>query len=160
MSKKREQLTKTVEGVLEDFSSHLYLLKWEKRGEEWVLELLIDSESPVTTTDCADVSRRVSDELDNRNLIEKKYVLQVSSPGVERPLVKSSHFKGAIGGSVEVNTYGPIKDSKKFVGTLKGYDEERGEIELEVDGEFVDIPLDSVSKATTRMDDRDSSQPN
>lgn len=156
MSKKREQLTKLVEGVLEDFSSSLYLLKWEKRGGEWILELLIDDERPVTTSDCADVSSRVSGELDKRDLIQKEYVLQVSSPGVERPLVKDRHYKSAIGGSVEINTYGPIENSRNFVGTLKGYDEENGEIELEVDGEFIDIPLDSVSKATTRMVDRDS----
>lgn len=146
-------MTKMVEEVLEDFSSTLYLLKWEKRGGEWVLELLIEKEGPVTTSDCADVSSRVSDELDKRDLIQKEYVLQVSSPGVERPLVESRHFKGAIGGSVEVNTYGPIENSRNFVGTLKSYDEESGEIELEVDGEYVEIPINNVSKATTRMVD-------
>ncbi|MBS3786886.1 ribosome maturation factor RimP [Candidatus Bipolaricaulota bacterium] len=157
MSKKREQLKELAEGVLEDFSSSLYLLKWEKRGGEWVLELLIDDEGQVTTSDCADVSGRVSDELDRRDLIQKEYVLQVSSPGVERPLIKARHYQSAIGGSVEVNTYGPIGNSRNFVGTLKSYDEENGEIELEVDGKFVNIPLDNVSKATTRMVDLDSS---
>ncbi len=154
MSKKREQLKKLAEGVLEDFSSELYLLEWEKRGGEWILELLIDKEGLVTTSDCADVSSRASDELDKRDLIQKEYVLQVSSPGVERPLVDSRHFKGAVGGSVEVNTYGPIENSKNFMGTLSSYDEENREIELEVDGEYVNIPLDSVSKATTKMTDK------
>ena len=155
MSKKREQLTKLAEGVLEEFASSLYMLKWEKRGDEWVLELLVDKEGSVTTSDCADISGRISEELDRRDLIKKEYVLQVSSPGIERPLVESSHFKGAVGGDVEINTYGPINDSKNFVGTLKSYDEEAGELKLEVDGEFVDIPLDSVSKATTRMAESD-----
>ncbi|MFB6290680.1 MAG: ribosome maturation factor RimP [Candidatus Bipolaricaulia bacterium] len=155
MSKKREQLTKLVEGVLEDFSSELYLLNWEKRGGEWVLELLIDKKEPVTTSDCAEVSDEVSAELDRRDLIRKEYVLQVSSPGVERPLKESRHFKGAVGGNVEVHTYGPINDSRNFVGTLRSYDEESGEIKLEVDGEYVDIPINSVSKATTKMVDSD-----
>lgn len=151
MSKKSDQLTKLAEGVLEDFSSSLYLLNWEKRGEEWVLELLIDKESPVTTSDCADISSRVSDELDKRNLIQKEYVLQVSSPGVERPLVESRHFESAVGGKVEINTFGPIEGTKNFVGNLEKYDEENEEIKLEIDGEFVNIPLASVSKATTKM---------
>jgi len=155
MSKKREQLTKLAEGVLEDFSSELYLLEWEKRGGEWVLELLIDKEGSVTTSDCADVSGRVSEELDKSDLIQKEYVLQVSSPGVERPLVESRHFEGAIGGDVEVSTYGPIEDSKNFVGVLKSYDEEAKEIELEVDGRFINIPLAKISKATTKMVDSD-----
>lgn len=148
-------MTKLAEGVLEDFSSELYLLEWEKRGGEWVLELLIDKEGSVTTSDCADVSGRVSEELDKSDLIQKEYVLQVSSPGVERPLVESRHFKGAIGGDVEVNTYGPIEDSKNFVGVLKSYDEEAKEIELEVDGRFINIPLAKISKATTKMVDSD-----
>lgn len=155
MSKKREQLTKLAEGVLEDFSSELYLLEWEKRGGEWVLELLIDKEGSVTTSDCADISGRVSEELDKNDLIQKEYVLQVSSPGVERPLVESRHFEGAIGDDVEVNTYGPIEDSKNFVGVLKSYDEEAKEIELEVDGRFINIPLAKISKATTKMVDSD-----
>ena len=156
MSKKSEQLTSLVERVLEDFSSELYLLNWEKRGEEWVLELLIeDEDTPITTSDCAEVSSRVSRVLDELDLIQKKYVLQVSSPGVERPLVEARHFKSAVGGNVEVNTYGPIDGSKRFTGKLKSYNEKVGEIELELKEKSVDIPLDSISKATTRMVDSD-----
>ncbi len=150
MSKKRRQLEKLVNEVLEEFESELYLLKWEKRGKEWVLELLIDKEESVTTSDCANVSGRVSSELDEKGLIEKEYVLQVSSPGLERPLIEARHFAGAVGGKVEVNTYGPIDDTKEFVGLLKKYDEEGEEIEMEVDGKIVNIPLDNVSKATTK----------
>jgi len=147
-------MKKLAEGVLENFSSELYLLEWEKRGGEWVLELLIDKEEPVTTSDCADVSNRVSEELDKSDLIQKEFVLQVSSPGVERPLVDSRHFKSAVGERVEINTYGPIENSKNFVGDLSSYDEDNEEIELEIDGKCVRIPLDSVSKATTKMTDQ------
>ncbi|MCF7875864.1 ribosome maturation factor RimP [Candidatus Bipolaricaulota bacterium] len=150
MSKKQRQLKKLANEVLEEFESELYLLKWEKRGKEWVLELLIDKEESVTTSDCADVSGRVSSELDEKGLIEKEYVLQVSSPGLERPLIEARHFAGAVGGKVEVNTYGPIDDTKEFVGLLKKYDEDGEKIEMEVDGKIVNIPLDNVSKATTK----------
>ena len=130
MSEKQRQLKKLANEVLEEFESELYLLKWEKRGKEWVLELLIDKEELVTTSDCADVSGRVSSELDERGLIEREYVLQVSSPGLERPLIEARHFAGAVGGKVEVNTYGPIDGTKEFVGLLKKYDEEGEEIEV------------------------------
>lgn len=143
-------MEKLVNEVLEEFESELYLLKWEQRGKEWVLELLIDKEESVTTSDCADVSGRVSSELDEKGLIEKEYVLQVSSPGLERPLIEARHFAGAVGGKVEVNTYGPIDDTKEFVGLLKKYDEDGEKLEMEVDGKIVNIPLDNVSKATTK----------
>ncbi len=136
--------------VLEEFESELYLLRWEKRGGEWILELLLDKEEPVTTADCARVSDRVSGELDRLNLIQKEFVLQVSSPGIERPLVEARHFKDAVGSRVELHTYAPIADAKSFVGTLKSYDEERDRIAVEVDGEDVEVSLEGVSKATTK----------
>ena len=155
MSKKRDRLEELTSRVLDDLDSELYLLKWEKRGKERVLELLIDKEGAVTTADCAEVSQLVSDELEREELIRDEFVLQVSSPGLERPLVEDRHYRGAIGETVEVNTYAPVESSRNFVGSLISYDEREGEIELEVDGRPIHIPLDSVSKATTKYDDDD-----
>ncbi|MBS3766365.1 ribosome maturation factor RimP, partial [Candidatus Bipolaricaulota bacterium] len=80
MSKKKERLENTVSQALGDKEEELYLLRWEKRGSKWVLEVLIDKSGPVTTADCADASRRISSGLDGSGLIDRKYELQVSSP--------------------------------------------------------------------------------
>ena len=150
MSKKRDQLESLVKQVLEEFSSELYLLRWEKRGDEWILEVLLEKEGPVTTSDCAEVSKKISSKLDERDLIDREYFLQVSSPGVERPLTEHRDFDGAIGGGVEINTYGPIEGAKNFVVLLKSFNGETEELELEVDGKTVTIPLNNVSKATAK----------
>jgi len=151
MNTKRDQLKNMVSEVLEGSRAELYLLRWEKKGPEWVLEVLIDKDGPVTTSDCVNVSKQISAELDKRGLIERKFELQVSSPGAKRPLVESRHFKDAVGSEVEVNTYGPIEGSKKFVGILKSYDQDEDRVEMEVEGERVNISLSNVAKASTKL---------
>lgn len=151
MNTKRDQLKNMVSEVLEDSLAELYLLRWEKKGPEWVLEVLIDKDGPVTTSDCVNVSKLISAELDKRGLIERKFELQISSPGAKRPLVESRHFRDAVDSEVEVNTYGPIEGSKKFVGILKSYDQDEDRVEMEVEGERVNISLSNVAKASTKL---------
>lgn len=151
MSKKKEKLEKIVNGVLESREEELYLLRWEKRGSDWVLEVLLDKEGSVTTSDCASASERISAGLDEARLIDRKYELQVSSPGLERPLIESRHFEGAIDSLIEVKTYGPIEGSREFTGVLKNYDSEEKKIELEWEGEPLNIPLSQVAKASTKI---------
>lgn len=151
MSKKKEKLEKIVTGVLEEREEELYLLRWEKRGSEWVLEVLIDKEGSVTTSDCARASEKISAGLDESRLIDRKYELQVSSPGLERPLIESRHFEGAVDSLIEVKTYGPIEGTREFTGVLQSYDSDEKKIELEWEGEPLNIPLSQVAKASTKL---------
>lgn len=151
MSKKKEKLEKIVNGVLESREEELYLLRWEKRGSDWVLEVLLDKEGSVTTSDCARASERISAGLDEAQLIDRKYELQVSSPGLERPLIESRHFEGAVDSLIEVKTYGPIEGSREFTGVLQSYDPDEKKIELEWEGEPLNIPLSQVAKASTKI---------
>ena len=84
--------------------------------------------------DCALVSRELSDILDEQDFIDDAYVLEVSSPGLGRPLKKEKDFKRSIGEEVEIRTYRPINRQKEFVGILKEYDPDTVTIEYE-DGE-------------------------
>lgn len=155
MSKKKERLKNTVSEALGEKEEELYLLRWEKRGSEWVLEVLIDKDDPVTTDDCADASRQISSGLDDAGLIDRKYELQVSSPGLERPLIETRHFEGAVDSTVEIRTYGKIRGTKKLTGILREYDGEREELQLEYEGEELTIPMNSVAKATTKIKDEE-----
>ncbi|MFP4136028.1 MAG: ribosome maturation factor RimP [Candidatus Acetothermia bacterium] len=141
----------TVSESLAAREEDLYLLRWEKRGARWVLEVLLDKDEPVTTADCAEVSDLISAGLDETGVIDRSYELQVSSPGIERPLIESRHYQGAINRTVEIKTYGKIKGVKKFVGVLRGYDEKEDQIFLEYEGEEIKIPISSVAKATTKI---------
>lgn len=155
MSQKKKRLKDTVSAALTGREEEVYLLRWEKRGSDWVLEVLLDKDEPVTTSDCADTSELISDGLDEADLIDRKYELQVSSPGLERPLIESRHFEGAVDTTVEIKTYGPIRGSREFVGILRQYDGKKKEIKLESEGEQFKIPLDSVAKATTKIADEE-----
>ena len=95
--------------------------------------------------DCEVVSRRLSDLLDEKDYIEDAYILEVSSPGLGRPLKKEKDFARSIGEEVEVRTFRPIQHQKEFTGILKGYDDKKIIIEMddqeEMEFERSDIAL-------------------
>ena len=81
--------------------------------------------------DCEVVSRALSELLDQNDFIEDSYILEVSSPGLGRPLKKEKDFQRSLGEEVEIRTYRAINRQKEFVGVLKGYDKESVTIEYE-----------------------------
>ena len=136
-----------VEDLTADFLKENDLTLWNaecvKEGRDWYLRLVIDRTDGeyVSTDDCEMVSEFLSKELDERDPIEQNYYLEVSSPGMDRELVKPEHFRACIGKEVEVKTYVPVKGEfsladeegmldisgmkiREFTGELLSYDEE------------------------------------
>ena len=136
-----------VEDLTADFLKENDLTLWNaefvKEGRDWYLRLFIDRTDGeyVSTDDCEMVSEFLSKELDERDPIEQNYYLEVSSPGMDRELVKPEHFRACIGKEVEVKTYVPVKGEfsladeegmldisgmkiREFTGELLSYDEE------------------------------------
>jgi ribosome maturation factor RimP len=115
-----------------------------------ILRIRIDrpnSDAGVTLDDCAHVSRELESFLDENPDISERYVLEVSSPGVERPLVKRSDYDRFAGKEVSLKTTESIEDlGKKVEGVLRGIDE-RGVVELDVKGRAVKIPHEQIKKA-------------
>jgi len=131
----------------------LYQLEWGKQGQRWVLEVMIDKkDGPVTTGDCATVSNKLSDELDKSGLITKSYELQVSSPGVERPLNEPRHYRLAVGRQITAKTFAKVDGRKQFEGELVDYDEEKQKIQVETQDGTVDLVLSNIAKSTTKDD--------
>lgn len=117
-------------------------------GGHTILRLFIDKQGGVTLEDCSNVSRIVSAVLDVEDPLEGKYELEVSSPGLDRPLRTPEHFAKYAGQKARVRTYGPIpecENRKTFVGTLRGYAE--GKVEIDVDGKLFQVPHGQISKA-------------
>jgi len=112
-----------------------------------ILRLYIDSNDSkgVTVEDCSHVSRIVGDLLDVEEPIEGAFNLEVSSPGLFRPLTKPAHFDRAIGERVKVKTFQKHEDRRVFTGVLKAHDE--GHLLLEVDGREYRLSLRDVAKA-------------
>lgn len=110
-----------------------------------VLRVYIDGPEGVTIDDCARASQQFSAILDVEDPIEGKYTLEVSSPGLDRPLTKATHFQAVVGQEVRLNTSVPVQGRKRFRGELRDADSEG--LEVIVDGESYRIPLASVAKA-------------
>ncbi|MFS8524196.1 MAG: ribosome maturation factor RimP, partial [Limnochordales bacterium] len=107
--------------------------------------VFIDKPGGVTLDDCQAMSRLLGDKLDEVDPIEDSYTLEVSSPGVERPLTKPRDFVRFAGHTVQVRTYGPVEGRRNFKGELLGL--EGGAVVLRIDGEERRIPVDQVAKA-------------
>lgn len=110
-----------------------------------ILRVFIDKPGGVTLDDCQALSRLLSRRLDEVDPIEDSYSLEVSSPGIERPLTKPKDYVRFAGHKVQVRTYGPIDGRRNFKGELLGLEDEAVVLRLE-DGD-VRIPVDQVAKA-------------
>ena len=117
-------------------------------GGRTTLRLYIDRDGGVSLDDCTSVSRAVSAALDVEDPIQGAYDLEVSSPGLDRPLRTPEHFARYAGEKVRVKTYGPVpelENRKTFVGTLRGFED--GRAVVDVDGKLFPVPLEQIAKA-------------
>jgi ribosome maturation factor RimP len=122
-------------------------------GGRQTLRLFIDKAEGVSLDDCTSLSRAVSAALDVEDPIDGAYDLEVSSPGLDRPLRTPEHFQKYAGERVKVKTYAPISDTdnrKTFVGKLVGFED--GFVLVDVDGKVFRIPQAQVSKANVEPD--------
>ena len=134
MSKKETYEQKTEELLLPLVEKHQFELvdvEYVKEGGNWYLRAYIDKQGGITVDDCEVISRALSDLLDQHDFIEEAYILEVSSPGLGRPLKKEKDFARSLGEEIEVRTFRPINHQKEFTGILKEYDKEKIVIEAE-----------------------------
>ena len=117
--------------IVEKYGFELVDVEYVKEGGSFYLRAYIDKPGGITVDDCETVSREFSDKLDEADFIEEAYIMEVSSPGLGRPLKKEKDFKRSIGKEVEIRTYRPIDREKEFYGVLKAYDENSVTIDCE-----------------------------
>ena len=133
---KRESYEQKTEEILnpivEEYGFELVDVEYVKEGSTWYLRAYIDKPGGICIDDCEAVSRRLSDILDEKDYIDEAYILEVSSPGLGRPLKKEKDFKRSLGEEVEIRTYRMIEKQKEFTGILKEYDEKT--VTIEEDG--------------------------
>ena len=110
--------------IMDEYGFELVDVEYVKEGSTWYLRSYIDKPGGISIDDCEKVSRRLSDLLDQEDFIEDAYIMEVSSPGLGRPLKKEKDFKRSLGEEVEIRTYRMIDKQKEFTGILKDYDED------------------------------------
>ncbi|MBW1721108.1 MAG: ribosome maturation factor RimP [Deltaproteobacteria bacterium] len=134
-----------VEGILEDLGFELIDVEYLSSRGRWILRLYIDTEGGVTIDDCARVSGEIGDLIDVKDIIPHEYVLEVSSPGLDRPLKKEKHFLEAVGKKIRIRTVRPIGGRRIFVGRLKKFKD--GVLDLEWEGKSLTFSLSDLEKA-------------
>lgn len=143
----REQIENLVEKLAKDITSgtELEVVDVEFVKEcEWYLRVFLDKSGGIEMEDCQWVSEKLESEMDKLDPIKESYYLEVSSPGLDRPLKKERDFMRHQGDKVEVHTFEPIDGQKTVVGTLLGLDD--GNIQMKVDGYEISIPKDKASQ--------------
>lgn len=134
MTKREDYEVKTerfLQPLVEENHFELVDVEYIKEAGNWYLRAYIDKEGGITVDDCEVISRRLGEWLDEKDFIADSYILEVSSPGLGRPLKKEKDFERSIGKDVDIRLYKPLNKQKEFTGTLKAYDKETVTITLE-----------------------------
>lgn len=143
-----------VEEILDEFLKEkgleIYNIEYVKEAKDWFLRIYIDKvqdgeEQYISTDDCEMVSRFLSEKLDACDPIEQNYYLEVSSPGMDRVLLKEKDYARYAGKQVEVNLYQSLNGKKQLCGELVGIIEKNIVI-LDEKSEKIEIPADKVAK--------------
>lgn len=139
------EVEKIVEELLENTALELVAVDYVKE-RDWYLRVFIDKEGGVDLDDCQDLSRKLEELLDAQDLIKTSYILEVSSPGLDRELKKPRDFQREMGKDIDVNLFAPLDGKKVVTGPLSAYDGETINV-----GDMA-IPMDKVAKVNLHID--------
>ena len=137
--------------VADEMGFFIWDVEFVKEGADKYLRITLDNEEGININDCEAFHRAIDPLLDEADPISESYILEVSSPGIERELKYPEHIDACEGWDVEVKLYAPKNGTKQFRGVLLGYDEE-GNIAIEIGGEKVLFKPEEVAKIATYFD--------
>ena len=139
------EVEKIVEELLDNTALELVAVDYVKE-RDWYLRVFIDKEGGVDLDDCQDLSRKLEELLDAQDLIKTSYILEVSSPGLDRELKKPRDFQREMGKDIDVSLFAPLDGKKVVTGPLSAYDGETINV-----GDMA-IPMDKVAKVNLHID--------
>ncbi|UCJ19252.1 ribosome maturation factor RimP [Pseudomonas sp. MM211] len=145
MSSKLEQLQALVAPVVEALGYECWGIEFLSQGRHSLLRIYIDSADGILIDDCEKVSRQISGVLDVEDPIAAEYTLEVSSPGMDRPLFTLVQFGSHVGEQVKIKLRSPFEGRRNFQGLLRGVEEEDVVVQVD-DHEFL-LPIDLIDKA-------------
>ena len=155
MAGKGNTVSKVME-IITPYAKSLGLEIWDvrfvKEGTDWYLRIFIDKEDGVSIDDCVDLTHAITKPLDEADPISQSYTLEVSSPGVERELVKDEHYEKYVGNAVMMRLIRPIDKVRDFNGVLSSYN--NGEITITLaNGE--ELTVNKKDTSYVKLDDFD-----
>jgi ribosome maturation factor RimP len=145
-----QEVRQVIEPILESQGFGLVDLEYQRENQGWVLRIYLDREGGVSLDDCTGVSHEVGAVLEVKDLIPSAYILEVSSPGLTRPLKRPEDFNKFRNQLVKIKLYEPLDGRKNFKGTLMGLEGDR--VRVEVEQQVYELPLQRIAKANLEID--------
>lgn len=139
------EVERIVEELIDGSPLELVAVDYVKE-RDWYLRVFIDKEGGIEIDDCQELSGRLEEVLDAEDLIKTSYILEVSSPGLDRELKKLKDFQREQGRMVDVSLFAPLEGEKVITGELKAYDGENVTVDERV------IPMSKVAKVNLHID--------
>lgn len=136
--------------IIEANHFELVDVEYVKEGANWYLRVYADKEGGIGIDDCVTISRSLEEKLDAEDFIEDSYILEVSSPGLGRPLKKEKDYLRSIGKSIDVKLYQAVEKQKEFTGILKEYEQDH--IVITVEEEDITFEKKSIASARLSLD--------
>lgn len=156
MPKTTKNTAAIIKDLIEPTITALGLDIWDveylKVGSDWYLRVTIDSPAGISIEDCERVHRAIDPVLDEADPIADPYMLEVSSPGVERQIRTPEHFSACIGEVITLKTFGEINGTKTLTGTLTAFDPETKTVTIECGDEDISVDWKLISKANIYFD--------
>lgn len=150
----KQNTVQRVEEIIKPYADELGLEIWDvrfaKEGADWYLRIFIDKEGGVSIDDCVDLTHAVTKPLDEADPISQSYILEISSPGVERELSRDWHFEKYVGSPVMVRAIRPVDGVRDFNGIMTAYENKKITVRLEDETE---ITLDKKDTSYVKLDD-------
>lgn len=146
----QEQLDTLINTTVTGLGYELWGYEYRPQQESALLRVFIDSENGITVDDCGIVSNQLSATLDVEDLIPVAYILEVSSPGLDRVLFIPAHYARYIGQQIKVRTRLPVEKRRNFVGKLT--DVTDSHISMQVEGKDYEIPYDLIDRGRLVLD--------
>lgn len=138
MTSVEKKVKEIIEPIITNLNYTIYDVIYEKEGKENYLRIFIDSKKGISLNDCETVNNAITDILDEKDVIKGKYMLEISSPGIEKRIRTEEHLKENLNNKVQINTFKAIDKQKVLIGNLKSFNEksiiiktEEKEIEIE-----------------------------
>ncbi|ACE86031.1 Uncharacterized BCR, YhbC family [Cellvibrio japonicus Ueda107] len=153
MASKQERLTDLIVPVVESLGCELWGLEYLTQGRYTTLRIFIDGPQGVSLDDCERVSRQISAVLDVEDPIDGEYTLEVSSPGLDRPLYTEAQYARYVGETVNLRLRIAVEGRRRFKGVISAIEE--GALLLQFDNQTVRLPIETIDKGNLvpRYDD-------
>jgi ribosome maturation factor RimP len=144
------QVKAILQPIADEAGAEIVEIIYKRISGDMVLRVLVDKADGISINECADINNKLGEALEKSDIIGGHYILEVSSPGLDRPIKDEKDFERNMGKSVRVSTYAPVDGKSFFVGKLIGLNE--GAIVVETEEEIaVEIPRKSIAKCVRQI---------